>query len=378
MHSSLVLARIFSMCFSLVAGPAASAAIYHVHPTRGDDANPGTSAATPLRTLARASQLVLKPGDQLLLARDEILSGALVLGEIAGTAAQPIIVSSYGGGVNAASAGPARATIDARGRANAVWLRNARHIHVRDLILQADGGGLGDEDQAAEMRCDLLVSTTQSGEFGGITLERLAVRDVFFEERGFQRGKEEVKTANGLALRGRTAGGEAAHDQSSRLAWPHGRHWRRRNFRRDWNVCPLALEMGGLRRTDRSGDRLPRRRRNGCLGLAPPNLERSTSVCGHRGGIREGSPMPAARLTELAAHKRLLVAEADLHRELISLAGFSLKSRVDETRGRIRANRWWWLAGAAGAGVLTARSPLARWLPAVVTAWRLMQSYRRP
>lgn len=88
--------------------------------------------------------------------------------------------------------------------------------------------------------------------------------------------------------------------------------------------------------------------------------------------------MPAARLTELAAHKRLLVAEADLHRELISLAGFSLKSRVDETRGRIRANRWWWLAGAAGAGVLTARSPLARWLPAVVTAWRLMQSYRRP
>lgn len=88
--------------------------------------------------------------------------------------------------------------------------------------------------------------------------------------------------------------------------------------------------------------------------------------------------MPAARLTDLAGRRRLLVAEADLHRRLIAFEHLNLESRFDDTRARIHRNRWWLIAGAVGVGFLLVRHRrLVSLLPSAVTAWRLMERFRR-
>lgn len=88
--------------------------------------------------------------------------------------------------------------------------------------------------------------------------------------------------------------------------------------------------------------------------------------------------MPAARLRDLAGRRRLLVAQADLHRHLIAVEHFNLESRLDDARARIHGNRWWLVAGAVGVGFLVVRHRrFGRWLRSAVTAWRLMESFRR-
>ncbi len=180
--------------------PVAAATTYYVDATHGHDRAPGTSPAEALRTLERASRLQFAPGDQLRLAAGQTHRGSLILEDVTGSAEAPISVGSYRPPAPspAAEAPAPPALIDARGHAQAVHLRNARHIVVRDLVVQADGGGLVDAAaRGASMRCGVLVDTTKPGAYGNIVLENLHVRDVYFEEPGFRRGADEVRTANG-------------------------------------------------------------------------------------------------------------------------------------------------------------------------------------
>lgn len=63
----------------------------------GSDGNAGTSASAPLRTLAAASALALRPGDRLLLQRGGAWTGSLRVDD-AGTATAPVTVAAYGRG----------------------------------------------------------------------------------------------------------------------------------------------------------------------------------------------------------------------------------------------------------------------------------------
>ncbi|MEM9455041.1 MAG: right-handed parallel beta-helix repeat-containing protein [Myxococcota bacterium] len=64
---------------------------------QGDDANPGTSKAQPIRTLARAAELApsLEPGEALVLRRNQSWDEALQLTGLQGTEDAPIIVGAY-------------------------------------------------------------------------------------------------------------------------------------------------------------------------------------------------------------------------------------------------------------------------------------------
>ncbi len=191
----LVIAGLFA-----AATPAQAATVYYVDALRGDDRAAGTSPQTALRTLEKASRLNFAPGDELRLAADQTHPGSLTFANLAGTALAPIVIHSYAPApaVAAPEASTPRAIIDARGQANAVHLRNARHVVVRDLVLQADGGGLTPSRGIdASMRCGVRVDTSRAGDFGHITLQNLHVRDVFFEEPGFKRSAAEVRSANG-------------------------------------------------------------------------------------------------------------------------------------------------------------------------------------
>ncbi|MCP3930762.1 MAG: right-handed parallel beta-helix repeat-containing protein [Bacteroidetes bacterium] len=169
---------------------------YYVHPVLGDDQNAGISIVSPFRSLEKVSTLDFEPGDKLLLAAGHTFYGSLILKNIRGSTDNPIEISSYCWG-NALE--DKRAAVDAKGYLNAVLLENCSHLLLQNLILTANGGDvINGKKKGANMRCGVLITTTEAGEYANITLQNLLVRDIFFEEKGFQRGKDEVRTANGI------------------------------------------------------------------------------------------------------------------------------------------------------------------------------------
>ena len=183
--------------FGLFLPLALQAATYYVDPGQGNDANRGTAATAAWRSLDAVAGLDLGPGDEIRLAAGTTVAGSLVLSNLAGTAEAPIRIGSY---EVAGAVGPAigKAVIDARGRANGVWLINPRHVVVENLVITAAGGGLTAANESkAEMRCGVLVTSDAAGQWGDVELAGLEIRNVFFEEPGFTRGQDEVRTANG-------------------------------------------------------------------------------------------------------------------------------------------------------------------------------------
>lgn len=76
---------------------AAGGAVYYVDCSAGRDANAGRSPATAWRTLAKANQATLAPGDQLRFKRGCSWTGPLDA-TWRGTAGQPIYIGAYGTG----------------------------------------------------------------------------------------------------------------------------------------------------------------------------------------------------------------------------------------------------------------------------------------
>lgn len=174
----------------------AHATSFYVHPTLGKDDNSGTSEQSAWQTLERASAAPLRAGDRLLLAAGQKFAGRLKYDGLKGEAAAPIIIATYG---TEGEHSNARPVIDARGFPSGVNLRNSSHVQLRDVSITANGGGhAGQPKQSANwMRCGVLVEADRAGVYAGLVISNVVIRDVFFEEPGFVRSPEEVRTANG-------------------------------------------------------------------------------------------------------------------------------------------------------------------------------------
>ena len=108
----------------------AHAATYYVSPS-GDDTRAGTAPATAWRTLAKANNTELKPGDSVLLEGGQTFEGPLVPWG-SGRSGSAITYSSYGSG---------RATISSRTN-NIVFLHGANWVTLQNLRLTADGADM--------------------------------------------------------------------------------------------------------------------------------------------------------------------------------------------------------------------------------------------
>lgn len=85
-----------------------------------------------------------------------------------------------------------------------------------------------------------------------------------------------------------------------------------------------------------------------------------------------------ARLTEIAARKRLLVAQSHLQRTAVEVQFVQAAARlgwVASAGQKLRSHAGWLIPGAAVAGLLAARHwrPLAKWIPIGISAWRWFQ-----
>lgn len=170
-----------------------SATTYYFHPKQGNDQYTGTSVLVPFQTLDRIETLQLQAGDSILLAAGQVFAGSLELIGQRGSKDHPIVITAYSLGPPALSK---FAQIDAQAHPNGLLLQDCSFIQVSDLHITANGGALA-SDSASTMRCGVLVQSKAPGTYEGIDLSNLIVEDIFFEDKGYERGKKEVRTANG-------------------------------------------------------------------------------------------------------------------------------------------------------------------------------------
>lgn len=123
---------LWSLLFGLL--PASLlAADYHTDAQRGDDARDGLTPETAWRTLEKVNEAGLKPGDRVLFHAGGVWSGQLRV-TARGELGRPLVFRAFG-------AGP-RPRIDTAGKfEDAVLLRNADNLEVRDFELTNRGEG---------------------------------------------------------------------------------------------------------------------------------------------------------------------------------------------------------------------------------------------
>lgn len=110
-----------------------SATNYYVSGTSGDDNNTGTSIDTPWKTLSKINAGTYLPGDQILLKCGDIWSETVVfISKFTGTAAAPIVISSYGTGD--------RPKVTATTGSILIRISNADYLQVKNLDI---GSGIG-------------------------------------------------------------------------------------------------------------------------------------------------------------------------------------------------------------------------------------------
>lgn len=181
------------ICFLLTNNVSATNYYFDAH--HGKDENVGTSLLNPFQSLDKIQSLKLLPGDTILLRAGQTFFGSVILKDLKGSSLDPIVITSY---FWSKSNEENRAAIDAKGYLNGILIQDCSHIIIENLLIGADGGGVKALVQKAPlMRCGVLVKSSHAGVSEGIRLSNLVVKDVFFEEKGHLRGKDEVRTANG-------------------------------------------------------------------------------------------------------------------------------------------------------------------------------------
>lgn len=113
-----------ALCLTAMLPTHLLATTYYVS-AAGNDANNGTSTATPWKTLAKVSSTVFSPGDMILFNSGDTFVGQLVISS-SGSAGNPIVYGKYGSGNNPwlAAQGATQAT---------VYLLNKEYIEIKDM-----------------------------------------------------------------------------------------------------------------------------------------------------------------------------------------------------------------------------------------------------
>lgn len=165
---------------------------YYVHPTYGNDLNSGKSKKTPFKTLEHIAKIKCRPGDRILLAAGQLYPESLQLINQKGTLQNPIVITAIGWDTDDLK-NPA--IIDFKSQDNGILIEDCSFIEISNIKLT--GNGSTKENKNLKMRCGILLSTKNSKLIEHILIKNITIYDVFYENPGFIRGKEEVKTANG-------------------------------------------------------------------------------------------------------------------------------------------------------------------------------------
>ena len=101
---------------------------YYFNGESGNDLNSGLSPESPFRSLEKINELMLQPGDSVLLSAGQTFKEPLILSGLNGTAESEISITSYG-----EKASDEKAVIDAAGFLNGLLMQDCAHVKVTNL-----------------------------------------------------------------------------------------------------------------------------------------------------------------------------------------------------------------------------------------------------
>ena len=166
---------------------------YYVHPLRGNDNNLGNSKEQAFQTLERASKEHFSSGDRLFLAHGQEYKGTLLLVNKHGSPMAPIVITSIPWNTLDENT---PAIINFKSKPNGIYIKGSSYISLSNISITGNGFDSTSETTHT-MRCGVLIVNSDENKTQNITLSRLNIFDIFYENEGFKRGKDEVKTANG-------------------------------------------------------------------------------------------------------------------------------------------------------------------------------------
>ncbi len=166
---------------------------YFVHPILGKDTSTGLSKQQAFKTLKRANKINFIDGDRLLLASSQTYNNTLKLVNKRGTLNTPIIITSILWELKDTFV---PAIINFKGEPNGILIEDCSFINISNIQLTANGYYEG-SDKESKMRCGILIKNSSSTLMEHIMIKQIIINDIYYENYGCKRGKEEVKTANG-------------------------------------------------------------------------------------------------------------------------------------------------------------------------------------
>jgi hypothetical protein len=183
-----------TLCVVMLSTLQLQATDYFVNSATGNDANSGIHANQPFKSIDKINSLTLAPGDRIFFAAKQVFHGELRLIGVQGFQDRPIVISSYhpSNGIT----GVGNFIIDAKGKANGVLIQDCSYIILKHATIEADGYSTGHTPEEA-MRVGVMIKATAGKISRNIWLDSLEIKNIYFENKGFTRGADEVRTANG-------------------------------------------------------------------------------------------------------------------------------------------------------------------------------------
>lgn len=159
--------------------------------TSGNNKNKGTTPKEAFKNFLKLENLQLKPGDKILLKKGDVFEGSIELVNVSGTFKKPIYIGTYGDVDR-------KPVINAEGLLHGILIQDSSFITISNIAITSNGGGApSDFTETRFDRYGVLIQGKISGVYSNIVLDNLHIKDIFKEDKGFDRGTEEVLTAMG-------------------------------------------------------------------------------------------------------------------------------------------------------------------------------------
>ena len=186
----LIIALVFSSCSQVQYGDKNDAGYsYHFNSVTGDNSNLGTKEK-PFKSLDFLNNIKLSNGDKILLSNGSTFFNTIELINEDG-----IEISNYDSEGNSELP-----IINSKGKIAAIFIENSSKIKISNVEITADGGGLNKylhKKLKTDLRAGILYIVTDKKLHSGLDILSVNIRDVFYEDSGYERNENEVRTPNG-------------------------------------------------------------------------------------------------------------------------------------------------------------------------------------
>ena len=162
---------------------------YFFNSVTGNNSNLGTKEK-PFKSLDFLKNINLSNGDKILLS-----NGSTFLNTIELINEEGIEISNYDSDGNSELP-----IINSKGKIAAIFIENSSNIEIRNLEITADGGGANKylhKKLKTDLRAGILYLVTDKKLHSGLDILSVNIRDVFYEDSGYERNESEVRTPNG-------------------------------------------------------------------------------------------------------------------------------------------------------------------------------------